>query len=117
MANWFGKEGYGCANEYLVCTNDYVSSRGLIFGVWSACASVGNIIGAALAATFLRFGYEYTFLVCSILLFCFAIICFFGIVPSPDDLGLNDRMALHLHCLLSFSCRLANKRCSRQRGR
>lgn len=62
-------------------------SRGLIFGIWSACASVGNIIGAALAAAFIQYGYEYPFLVCCILLIACAIICFFAIVPSPDDVG------------------------------
>lgn len=71
MGNWFGKEG-----------------RGLIFGIWSACASVGNIFGAALAATFLTYGYEYAFLVCCVLLVCCAVICFFAIVPAPEDVGM-----------------------------
>ncbi len=66
-------------------------SRGLIFGVWSACASVGNIIGAALAANFLQYGYEYPFLVCSFLLICCSIICFFAIIPSPDDVGMYKK--------------------------
>jgi sugar phosphate permease len=66
----------------------YFSSRGLIFGVWSACASVGNILGAAVAAAFLGYGYEYPFLVCCVLLMCCAIICFFAIVPSPEDVGM-----------------------------
>ncbi|CAF0990339.1 unnamed protein product [Adineta ricciae] len=74
MGNWFGKEG-----------------RGLIFGIWSACASVGNIFGAALAATFLSYGYEYAFLVCCVLLICCAIICFFAIVPAPEDVGLGTK--------------------------
>ena len=69
-------------------------SRGLIFGVWSACASVGNIIGAALAATFLKYGYEYPFLVCAILLLCCGIICLFGIVPSPEDVGMSSSFDL-----------------------
>jgi len=72
MGNWFGKEG-----------------RGLIFGIWSACASVGNIFGAALAAAFLSYGYEYPFLVCAVLLVCCAIICLFAIIPSPADVGLQ----------------------------
>ncbi|CAF1399815.1 unnamed protein product [Rotaria magnacalcarata] len=73
MGNWFGKEG-----------------RGLIFGVWSACASVGNIFGAALAAAFLSYGYEYPFLVCAALLICCATICFFAIIPSPEDVGAKE---------------------------
>ncbi|CAF1318854.1 unnamed protein product [Adineta steineri] len=76
MGNWFGKEG-----------------RGLIFGVWSACASVGNIFGALLAATFLTYGYEYPFLVCAVLLLCCATICFFAIIPSPADVGINTQEA------------------------
>ncbi|PIO34438.1 hypothetical protein AB205_0194190, partial [Aquarana catesbeiana] len=41
MGNWFGKSG-----------------RGLVFGLWSACASVGNILGAFLASSVLKYGYE-----------------------------------------------------------
>lgn len=68
-------------------------SRGFIFGIWSACASVGNIFGALLAAAFLKYGYEYAFLVCCFLLICCATICFFAIIPSPEDVGM---------CLRSF---------------
>jgi hypothetical protein len=70
---------------------DLFLSRGLIFGVWSACASVGNIFGAALAAAFIGYGYEYPFLVCCVLLTCCAIICFFAIVPSPKDVGMYGK--------------------------
>jgi len=41
MGNWFGKSG-----------------RGLVFGIWSSCASVGNIIGAVLTASVIDYGYE-----------------------------------------------------------
>jgi len=34
------------------------SRRGFIFGLWSACASVGNILGAFLASSVLKYGYE-----------------------------------------------------------
>lgn len=34
------------------------SRRGFVFGLWSACASVGNILGAFLASTMLKYGYE-----------------------------------------------------------
>ncbi|XP_055140223.1 sugar phosphate exchanger 3 isoform X12 [Symphalangus syndactylus] len=43
MGNWFGKAG-----------------RGVVFGLWSACASVGNILGACLAYSVLQYGYEYS---------------------------------------------------------
>ncbi|KAK7101363.1 sugar phosphate exchanger 3-like [Littorina saxatilis] len=71
MGNWFGK-----------------GSRGLVMGVWSACASVGNIIGALLVATVLDFGYEYAFLMTSCVLMGGAILNFVGLVPSPIDVGL-----------------------------
>lgn len=41
MGNWFGKNG-----------------RGLIFGIWAANASVGNIFGALMVASCLNYGYE-----------------------------------------------------------
>ena len=41
MGNWFGKNG-----------------RGLIFGIWSATASFGNIIGALMVASVLKYGYH-----------------------------------------------------------
>ncbi|KAI8511372.1 hypothetical protein Bbelb_104720 [Branchiostoma belcheri] len=41
MGNWFGK-----------------STRGFVLGAWSACASVGNIIGALLVSQVLDYGYE-----------------------------------------------------------
>ncbi|XP_052832222.1 sugar phosphate exchanger 3 [Octopus bimaculoides] len=44
MGNWFGK-----------------SSRGFILGLWSSCASVGNIIGALVTARVLKYGYECAF--------------------------------------------------------
>ena len=34
------------------------SRRGFVFGLWSACASVGNILGAFLASSVLKYGYE-----------------------------------------------------------
>ncbi|CAF1024376.1 unnamed protein product, partial [Didymodactylos carnosus] len=87
MGNWFGTE-----------------SRGLIFGVWSACASVGNIFGAALAAAFLRYGYEYPFLVVGILLFCCSIINLFGLVTSPAQIGINvDDSAVSVEDVLNQS--------------
>lgn len=41
MGNWFSKEG-----------------RGLIFGIWAANASVGNIFGALMVASCLNYGYD-----------------------------------------------------------
>ncbi|KRY84084.1 Sugar phosphate exchanger 3 [Trichinella pseudospiralis] len=73
MANWFGRGG-----------------RGLILGLWSACASIGNIVGAELAALVLPYGYEYTFLVNATLLFCGGFVIFFGLVSKPSQLCLPE---------------------------
>ncbi|XP_008314101.1 sugar phosphate exchanger 3 [Cynoglossus semilaevis] len=72
MANWFGKSG-----------------RGFVFGLWSACASVGNILGAFLASSVLKYGYEYAFLVTSVVQFSGGIVVFFGLLASPKEVGLS----------------------------
>ncbi|XP_004629192.1 sugar phosphate exchanger 3 [Octodon degus] len=71
MGNWFGKTG-----------------RGVVFGLWSACASVGNILGACLASSVLPYGYEYAFLVTASVQFAGGIVIFFGLLVSPEEIGL-----------------------------
>uniref|UniRef100_A0ABI7YJ63 Sugar phosphate exchanger 3 n=1 Tax=Felis catus TaxID=9685 RepID=A0ABI7YJ63_FELCA len=71
MGNWFGKAG-----------------RGVVFGLWSACASVGNILGACLASSVLQYGYEYAFLVTAAVQFAGGIIIFFGLLVSPEEIGI-----------------------------
>ncbi|XP_038609720.1 sugar phosphate exchanger 3 [Tachyglossus aculeatus] len=73
MGNWFGKAG-----------------RGVLFGLWSACASVGNILGAGLASWFLQYGYEYAFLVTAAVQFVGGIVVFFGLLTSPKEIGLPE---------------------------
>ncbi|XP_062338807.1 sugar phosphate exchanger 3 [Osmerus eperlanus] len=72
MANWFGKSGRGC-----------------VFGLWSACASVGNILGAFLASSVLKYGYEYAFLLTSVVQFAGGVVVFFGLLTSPKEAGLS----------------------------
>ncbi|BFZ10746.1 hypothetical protein BsWGS_13785 [Bradybaena similaris] len=72
MGNWFGQ-----------------SSRGMLLGIWSSCASVGNIIGTFMAASVLTYGYEYSFLMTSCVLLSGAFLIFFGLVTSPEDVGLE----------------------------
>ncbi|BFZ08280.1 hypothetical protein BsWGS_11319 [Bradybaena similaris] len=72
MGNWFGK-----------------SSRGVLLGLWSSCASVGNIIGALLVASVLSYGYQYAFLLTSCVLLSGSFMIFFGLIPSPEDVGLE----------------------------
>ncbi|KAM9327827.1 sugar phosphate exchanger 3 isoform 1-T3 [Pholidichthys leucotaenia] len=71
MGNWFGKTG-----------------RGFVFGLWSACASVGNILGAFLASSVLKYGYEYAFLVTSVVQFAGGVVVYFGLLTSPKEVGL-----------------------------
>ncbi|KAG1932768.1 sugar phosphate exchanger [Pimephales promelas] len=73
MGNWFGKSG-----------------RGFVFGLWSACASVGNILGAFLASSVLKYGYEYAFLVTSVVQFAGGVVVFFALLTSPKEIGLSD---------------------------
>ncbi|XP_070784701.1 sugar phosphate exchanger 3 isoform X5 [Enoplosus armatus] len=74
MGNWFGKTG-----------------RGFVFGLWSACASVGNILGAFLASSVLKYGYEYAFLVTSVVQFAGGVVVFFGLLTSPKEVGKNGK--------------------------
>ncbi|XP_068611262.1 sugar phosphate exchanger 3 [Brachionichthys hirsutus] len=73
MANWFGKAG-----------------RGFVFGLWSACGSVGNILGAFLASSMLKYGYEYAFLLTSVVQLAGGVVVFFGLLTSPKEIGLNS---------------------------
>ncbi|XP_034019660.1 sugar phosphate exchanger 3 [Thalassophryne amazonica] len=75
MGNWFSKSG-----------------RGFVFGLWSACASVGNILGAFLASSVLKCGYEYAFLMTSGVQFAGGVIVFFGLLTSPKEVGLSVEM-------------------------
>ncbi|XP_023386047.1 sugar phosphate exchanger 3 isoform X2 [Pteropus vampyrus] len=63
--------------------------RGVVFGLWSACASVGNILGACLASSVLQYGYEYAFLVTAAVQFAGGIVIFFGLLVSPEEIGLS----------------------------
>lgn len=72
MGNWFGRH-----------------SRGLVLGIWSACASVGNIIGAFLVSGVLDYGYDYAFLLTSSVLFAGGVINFFGLVSTLKEIGLS----------------------------
>ena len=71
MSKWFGK-----------------ARRGVVFGRWSACASVGNILGACLASSVLQYGYEYAFVVTAAVQFAGGIIIFFRLLVSPKEIGL-----------------------------
>ncbi|XP_063073592.1 sugar phosphate exchanger 3 [Engraulis encrasicolus] len=80
MGNWFGHSG-----------------SGFIFGLWSACASVGNILGAFLASSVLKYGYEYAFLLTSSVQFAGGVVVFFGLLTSPKEVGLSLDADTGLH--------------------
>ncbi|XP_030323486.1 sugar phosphate exchanger 3 isoform X3 [Calypte anna] len=82
MGNWFGKAG-----------------RGFVFGLWSACASVGNILGAFLASCVLKYGYEYAFLVTASVQFAGGVVVFFGLLTSPKEVGRRDQPPPHYNLL------------------
>ena len=44
--------------NFVLCLLFSFESRGMVFGLWSACASVGNIVGALEVAAVLNYGYE-----------------------------------------------------------
>ncbi|KAG8147804.1 putative Sugar phosphate exchanger 3 protein, partial [Naja naja] len=69
---------------------NFTFRRGFVFGLWSACASVGNILGAFLASSVLQYGYEYAFLVTASVQFAGGVIVFFGLVISPKEIGLPE---------------------------
>ncbi|XP_066936786.1 sugar phosphate exchanger 3-like [Clytia hemisphaerica] len=73
MGNWFSK-----------------SSAGFVFGIWSANASVGNIIGSVVLAQVLNYGYEYGMLLNSLILFCVGLIVLFCLVVHPNEIGLEN---------------------------
>ena len=56
----------------------------------SACASVGNIIGAQMVKTVQDYGYDYAFLLSSGVLLGGGVAIFFGLVPKPTDIGLPE---------------------------
>ncbi|KHJ75235.1 transporter, major facilitator family protein, partial [Oesophagostomum dentatum] len=73
VGNWFGHH-----------------SRGAVMGLWSACASVGNIIGTMISSRLVLMGYQYAFAVNSMILFIFTFSVFFNLKSAPRDIGLPD---------------------------
>nr|XP_054750364.1 sugar phosphate exchanger 3-like [Lytechinus pictus] len=71
MGNWFSQK-----------------SRGLVFGLWSACGSVGNIVGAFSASLVLTYGYEFAFLLTALLMFFWGLVILLFLNPTPRDAGL-----------------------------
>lgn len=73
LGNWFGS-----------------SRRGILFGFWGSCASMGNIIGNAIAGGLLFYGYNYAFLTVTLMMIGGGVVTFFGFVNSPLEIGLPE---------------------------
>ncbi|PAV56687.1 hypothetical protein WR25_24108 [Diploscapter pachys] len=73
VGNWFGH-----------------NSRGVVLGVWSGCASVGNIVGTLIASRVILLGYQYAFAVNSVLLFVCALFVLLYLKSAPRDVGLPE---------------------------
>lgn len=71
VGNWFGK-----------------SKRGLIMGVWNAHTSVGNILGAIMAASALPYGWGWSFVVPGVFMGAIGVVVALFLVVQPEDVGL-----------------------------
>ncbi|GAB4858096.1 hypothetical protein Ancab_015998 [Ancistrocladus abbreviatus] len=70
IGNWFGKR-----------------KRGLIMGIWNAHTSVGNITGSLLAASVLKYGWGWSFIVPGSFIFLGGILVFLFLAAYPEDVG------------------------------
>ncbi|PAA65147.1 hypothetical protein BOX15_Mlig033880g1, partial [Macrostomum lignano] len=61
-------------------------THGFVFGIWSSCASVGNIIGNSLAALVVDYGYDLCFLLPASLLLGGACLILTSLIPDPIEL-------------------------------
>jgi OPA family glycerol-3-phosphate transporter-like MFS transporter 3 len=88
MGNWFGR-----------------GSRGLVLGLWSSCQPTGNILAAVVGTAVVHYGYHYAFFVKASLLLACAVVVFFGLVPSPHELGLpiaDEESAIKVRDIVSM---------------
>ncbi|XP_064477178.1 glucose-6-phosphate exchanger SLC37A2-like [Ornithodoros turicata] len=70
VGNWFGK-----------------SKRGLIFGVWNAHTSVGNIVGAYVAGAFVEYNWGLSFVVPGAIFGAMAVLVVLFLPPYPEEVG------------------------------
>lgn len=76
LGNWFGK-----------------NSRGAVMGLWSACASFGNIMGTLISSQTVQLGYEYSFYANACILFLGSFLTF--CLPAlPTEYGLHATVHL-----------------------
>ncbi|OAF67427.1 hypothetical protein A3Q56_04818, partial [Intoshia linei] len=81
VSNWFDKD-----------------KAGIVFGIWSANAAIGNILGELLAYLAKLIGFSYLYLICGILMISIGIQYKFGLVLSPLSVfeGLHSQYTFKL---------------------
>jgi MFS transporter, OPA family, solute carrier family 37 (glycerol-3-phosphate transporter), member 3 len=67
------------------------SSRGFLAGLWSTCNNTGNIFGMQIGAALLNIYGEWQYLLVTIsfIVFIWAGVIYFFLVPEPDLIGIN----------------------------
>jgi len=68
------------------------SSRGFLAGLWSTCNNTGNIIGIQIGAFLLNFfgdNWQWLLISISALVFIWADVIYFYLVPEPDLIGIK----------------------------
>ncbi|XP_042478749.1 putative glycerol-3-phosphate transporter 5 [Macadamia integrifolia] len=73
LGNWFGK-----------------SKRGLIMGIWSSHASIGNVLGSVVASSVLAFGWGWSFALPGIFLILIGLVVFLFLIVTPEDAGFES---------------------------
>jgi len=73
VANWFGK-----------------GKKGLVFGVWNAHTSIGNIVGGLLAGTFVDSDWALSFIVPGLIISAMGIVVWFILPVQPSDMGFTQ---------------------------
>lgn len=71
VGHWFGKK-----------------KRGLIMGIWNAHTSVGNIVGSLIAASVLKYGWGWSFIIPGLLISLGGLLVWFFLVVDPMDVDL-----------------------------
>ncbi|KAL7674293.1 hypothetical protein ACOME3_000571 [Neoechinorhynchus agilis] len=93
-------------------------ARGILLGMWSSCASVGNIVGAEVAVNILSSGYQNVFLFNSVFMLIAAVFVVIALSGSPvpmetnigtshqSSFGFRDACCRYgvIPCGLSFAC-------------
>ncbi|KAL8577479.1 hypothetical protein ACOMHN_021931 [Nucella lapillus] len=72
MTSWFDKK-----------------TSGYVLGIWTSGAALGGIVGALVVSSVVGYGYEYAFLLTTSMLLAGAVVVYFGLVPSPLEVGLS----------------------------